>query len=132
MSGAAAVAPPSQTQTLCTLALDKTAIRVFGSITQFLGKVGAYLFIEIVEHECTFRSLNDSSQSFASCKFDRAFFSRFVPPETTIRCKIPLKNFIAGFKNLRTVYSIELSFEQGAVESILVFKLLRDLGVVKK
>ena len=128
MSGQAQQSP----RVLCTLSLDRSSIRVFGSITQFLGKVGPELFIEVGEHDCTFRSLTDSSQSFGSCKFDREFFGKFEAPASIIRCKLAVKSFIAAFKNLKTVHSVDISFEQGAVESKLVFKLKCTMGIVKK
>jgi hypothetical protein len=132
---------PPQKRTLCTLVLDKNSIRVFGSVMQFLGKVGPDLFIEIGPHDCAFRSLTDSGQSFAACKFDRAFFGRFDPPRPaagagsdagSIRCKIAVKNFISAFKNLRAVHAVEISVVRGAVEAVLMFKLRSTLGVVKK
>jgi len=116
---------------LCSMVLDKASIRPFGSVTQFLGKVGQYIFIEIDEGDCTFRSISDSNQCFGSCTYDRAFFGKFVPPKAPIRCKISVKCFIAAFRNLRHVTSIELSFSKG-VESTLLFKLFSQMGIVKK
>ena len=117
--------------TLCRLGIDKTSIRTFGNVTQFLGKVGPNIFIEVAEHSCIFRSLTDSNQSFGCCKLDREFFNLYESPSNTIRCKLPVKCFIAAFKNLKNVTDMELTFMKGRVESVLVFKLQSIMGIVK-
>lgn len=116
----------------CLLGVGRATIRIFGSVTQFLGKVGASVFIEVDQKSCTLRSVSDSSQCFGCCRFDRTFFSKFEAPPATIRCKVPVRTFIAAFRNLRTVQGMEILFFRGKVESLMMFRLTSPMGILKK
>jgi len=119
-------------QTKCELTVGKASIRPFGHITQFMGKVGPNIFIEINSEACILRGLDNSNASFGSATFHHTFFERFQAPQSTIRCKVAVKCFIAAFKNLRGVNALEMHFGNSDIESVLEFRLRCHMGIVKK